>query len=433
MSSYPYIQAFVQAVNNHNGSSLRRLLSINPGAKNSADRAHLLDPSDVDLYVVPEKFQPVVRAYIKVMRAVYVANDIDATFTELLELVAHLNRAAESQTNWICPAMINSSNELISVYQVRLKQRSEEEYDGLGSSSLERVANTINRAFKICLTDKNQDMASSKKACIHFFLASLIKIYFKLNRLELAKSMEKALIGTGLAIPTIVNSPVQYRKHVITYLYYSALLSLDNSEYALAEAKLLTAMEFLSCYDRPEKVSAQAEKLLMLLLPLKMHNHRTTLPDEVWDKFPRLKFVYKENLFDAVRSGNLQKYETSLSRFQTLFLKRHIYLLVVQMKALCLCNLFRRACSIYASVAPKTPHIVPFSALQVAVEFSNRGDEKSGHESADKDLLVTLEEVECVLANLIAGKLIKGYLSHGNHCIVLLKTEPFPKPDSVLK
>lgn len=411
MSSYTYIQAFTRAVDTRNSNKLRQLLSINPGAKKGAEIALFLDPSDVDLYLVAEKFQPVVGGYFKVMRAVYGASDIDATFSELTQLVMHLNRAAETQTNWICPAMIGCSNELLLVYQVRAKQRRDKE-DG-SVRALEQVADTINRAFKICLTDKNPDMAELKKACIHFFLALLIKIYFKLNRLELAKSMEKALIGTGLAIPTIVNSPVQYRKHVITYLYYSALLLLDDADYLLAEAKLLTALEFLLCYDLPDKVELQTEKLLMLVVPLKLYNHGETLPAPVWDRFPRLAFLYRDNLFEAVRTGNLANYNRCLGRFRAVLLKRHLYLLAVQMKRLCLRNVFRRGCAVYGETAERG-HIVPLAALQAAMECS-------GGEA------VCAEEVECGLANLIAAKQVKGYLSHGNQCIVLLKTEPFPR------
>lgn len=420
MSSYQYIQAFVRAVETRNSKKLRQLLSINPGANKGAEIALFSDPSDVDLYLVPEKFQPVVGGYFKVMRAVYGASDIDATFTELLALVMHLNRAAESHTNWICPVMIGCSNELISVHQVRAKQKRRRSGDNPAAEdgtsetdALEQVASTINRAFKICLTDKNPDMAELKKASIHFFLALLIKIYFKLNRLELAKSMEKALIGTGLAIPTIVNSPVQYRKHVITYLYYSSLLSLNDADYSLAEAKLLTALEFLLCYELPEKVELQTEKLLMLVLPLKLYNHSETLPDAVWRRFPRLAFLYRDNLFGAVRSGNLAQYAACVDRFRAVLLKRHLYLLVVQMKRLCLRNLFRRSCAIYAELAERG-HIVPLEVLRTAMEYSGGGS-------------VCVEEVECALANLVAAKQVKGYISHGNGCIVLLKTDPFPR------
>lgn len=430
MTLYEYIQEFAHAIGSQNALKLRQLLTINPGGTAGAERAKLAEPNDVDLYLIPEKFQPVIRAYLKLMRAIYVTSDINAAFLDINNLLVCLNRAAETQTNWVCPALINCSDELISVYQVRLKQHPEEK-ETAQNSSLETVANTVNRSFKICLTDKTLDLATSKKASIHFFLAALIKIYFKLNRLELAKSMEKALVGTGLAIPTIVHSPVEYRKHIVTYLYFSALLSLDEGDFAFAETKLLTAMEFLACYKKRSKVAKQEEKILFLLIPLKLHNSRAFLPDFVYAKFPSLKFLYQDNLVDAILTGNMRKFDECLSRFELIFLRRHIYLLVVHLKSLCYLRLVKRTCMLYRDLGVKTPHIVPFSAFQLALELSTKNKAENGKLIAPESLKtqsysVSSEEVECVLANLISKKRVKGYILHSNKCIVLLKTEAFP-------
>lgn len=427
MSLFDYIQAVGRAVQSENSLALRNLLTINPGPKEGPLRAGFQEPSDVDLYQTPEKFKPVISAYLKLMRSIYVSNDISASFVDLNELMVHLNRAAETQNNWICPALINCSNELISVYQVRLKTKNDDD-----ESALELVANTINKSFKICLTDKTWDVALSKKSSIHFFLAALIKIYFKLNRLELAKSMEKALIGTGLAIPTIVNSPPQYTKHIVTYLYYSALLSLDEGDYAFAETKLLTAMDFLSCYKKPNAVMKQAEKILILLIPLKLYNSRQTLPNLVWLRFPNLEYIYKDNLFAAIASGDLYKYEQCVEKFQKIFLARHIYLLVLKLKSLCYLQLVKKTCTIFEELNSKQLHIVPFNNFQTALSISeseNHSNESPGEKSETSEHVhepVSAEAVECILANLITQKRIKGYLSHGNKCIVLLKTAAFP-------
>lgn len=436
MSLYDYIQEFAKAITSEKLKKLRSLLTINPGPQQGALRAGFQEPSDVDLYLFPDKFKAVIQAYLQLMKSIYVANDINRSFHDYLDLMVHLNRVAETQTNWICPTLINCSNELISVYQVRSKlypdaEGESDEFDKPTTNSLELVANAINRSFKICLTDKNTDMARSKKSSIHFFLATLIKIYFKLDRLELAKSMEKALMGTGLAIPTIVHSPVEYRKHIVTYLYYSALLSLDEGDFAFAETKLLTAMEFLACYKLPKKVTAQAEKILFLLVPLKLHNSRSVLPNSVWEQFPNLKYVYKEQLFDAIFTGNIRKFDECIDKFQALFLKRHIFILVLNLKSLCYLRLVKRTSTICRELTTKTPHILAFSGLELAFEFSKANKYESSHyivpESVTKgEYSTSSEDLECILANLIAKRLIKGYLSHANRCIVLLKTDAFP-------
>ena len=39
---------------------------------------------------------------------------------------------------------------------------------------------------------------------------------------------------------------------------------------------------------------------------------------------------------------------------------------------------------------------------------------------------VAMDEVECIIANLIFKGLIKGYISHQKRTLVLSKKEPFP-------
>lgn len=436
MSLYEYIQDFAQAISFENGSKLKHLLTINPVNGEGPERARFADPSDIDLYPVTEKFHPVIRCYLTAMRSIYISSDINTSFYHLNDLVVALNRAAETQSNWVCPALINCSDELISLFQVRAKQKSNLDHQSSKEAvteSLELIAATINKSFKICLTDKTLDFAVSKKACIHFFLAALIKIYFKLNKLELAKSMEKALMGTGLALPTIVNSPVEYRKHIVTYLYFSALLSLDESDFEFAETKLLTAMQFLSCYKKQAKVAAQAEKILLLLMPLKLYNSRATLPATTSANFKNIDYIYTQNLLKAVKTGNLRQFQECTQKFQKIFLKRHIYLLVVHSKHLCYLRLIQRTVRLFAELNTTSPHIVPLSAIQLAIEFSTKNSQniEGGllvpESLASQNYSVSAEEVECILANLIHKKWVKGYISHSNRCIVLLKTDAFPK------
>ncbi|WPK27716.1 hypothetical protein PUMCH_005113 [Australozyma saopauloensis] len=419
---YDYIAAMAGAIASQKSALFTGLLTINPGAEKGPQRAAFSDPSDIDLYVLPEKFHAVVRAYLKAMRSIYVASDLKTSFVHLNELLVCLNRAAESQTNWICPALINCSDELISVYQVREKQFPHESsdvggVDGSQESPLEVVASTINKAFKVCLTDKLLEPKLSKKQSIHFFLAALLKLYFKLDKLELAKSVEKALAATGHASPTPQNTQVQYRKYAVTYLYYSALLSLNDSDFGAAENKLDTAMVFLRCYKKPAVVAKQTERILMLLVPLKMRSSRVSLARREWKKYPSLKLVYHDHLWPAVRSGNVQQFDFWTAKLLKVFLKRYIYVLMLNLRNLCILRLFEHTHRLFGGLESKTPHIVPFTVFQRALSQSRAESVES----------VDLGEIECLLANYIHKRQIKGYLSHGNGCIVFSKTEPFPK------
>ena len=40
---------------------------------------------------------------------------------------------------------------------------------------------------------------------------------------------------------------------------------------------------------------------------------------------------------------------------------------------------------------------------------------------------IDLDEVECILANLIYNRYVRGYISHAKRVLVLSKRDPFPK------
>ena len=44
-----------------------------------------------------------------------------------------------------------------------------------------------------------------------------------------------------------------------------------------------------------------------------------------------------------------------------------------------------------------------------------------------QDVEIDLDGVECIAANLIYRKLVKGYLSHQHRIAVLSKQDPFPR------
>jgi hypothetical protein len=41
-----------------------------------------------------------------------------------------------------------------------------------------------------------------------------------------------------------------------------------------------------------------------------------------------------------------------------------------------------------------------------------------------------MDEVECIVANLVFDGHIKGYISHQKSCLVLREKDPFPKKDN---
>lgn len=429
-----YIHAFSTAIRQQNPVQLRYCLTIMPGADGPM-RAAFPEPSDFDLYQVPEKFQPVLQAHLRLMRAIHKDKNLEASFDQLNDMVGHLIRAGDSQTNWINDPLINSLNELMAMYKMKesrnpessLDYESEEEEDeGViaerKKSSLEQLANTLNKAFKLSLNDKSLDFQQSKRVDIYYFLAALIKVYFRMNKLELAKSIEKAVKGTRFELPDMIkkSSPLVKKLSVI-YLYYTTLLALDDCNYSEAENKLVKALEVLRYYDVP--ANKQTRQVLFLLLVVKLYNSRVAPPKnhKVWTLYPELAAVYRDDLFASVARGDLHAFDCVLDKYKVVFLRTHLYIIVELLRLQVCLNLVRKTTAL--TMEQGGNHIVSLHAYQIAFEMStyNMQAVESGHL-----FQVTLDEVECILANLIAQGRIKGYLSHANRCIVLSKTTPFP-------
>lgn len=418
-----YVQQVKNAIDNQDLSTFKTLIEINPSDDLGLIRSQFNIPTEFDLYVLPEKFQPVIISYIKLMKSIYVTNDIKQTFNDYNELVQQLNKASVTQTNWINLPLMKSCKELIDIYGVMEKSFPEEiqtvpqDSEVVHTkhiSSLELLANTINNSFKLSLNDKTLQLNQSKRIDIYFFLSCLIKIYFKLNNIELAKSIEKALKGSRFELPKLDRSLID-KGSAITYLYYSALLSLDDLEFSSSYHKLIQALDLLSYNGSFDTIKPQFEKILILLLPLNYYLNKKLPKSFIWKKFPLLNYIYNQTLFSAIKTGNLNEFENYLIKFQPFLLKKKLVILFEKMVDLCYINLIKMIIKCHNSfINNPSNHIIPLLVFQIGFNYSH------------KTTSYNFDQIECILANLIAEGKIKGYLSHGNKCIVMSKTVPFP-------
>jgi hypothetical protein len=89
--------------------------------------------------------------------------------------------------------------------------------------------------------------------------------------------------------------------------------------------------------------------------------------------------------------------------------KLGVYLVLEQVKTIAYRNLFKR---LY--LLANTTRLNLASVLAVL----------TGDTVGEKDM--DLDELECVLANLIYQGKVKGYISHQKHFLILSKSDPFP-------
>ncbi len=232
---------------------------------------------------------------------------------------------------------------------------------------------------------------------------TMFEIYFRLNNYRLCAPLCKILEGPGY--PSIDEYPPS---HVVTYRYYTGRLHLFDGKYSEAEAELAACFESCPPQHRNRRVA------LMFLIPAKLMR----------GKIPSAAMVAKyhmseyEGISEAVRSGNLELFNSSFAQYELLFRKRGLYLLLERLKWLVYRTLFKKT---YAIVRTKGgPSVCSLAALQSALRACA--------------VELEIEEVECIVANLIYLKLVRGYMAiqHGKTFCILSQKDPFPVLATVL-
>jgi hypothetical protein len=207
-------------------------------------------------------------------------------------------------------------------------------------------------------------------------------------------------------VPPIEQFP---KSEAVSYRYYKGRLALYEGHYASAESALEYAYQCI-----PSSVESLRNKRLTLLYLIPAKLFLGQIP--TLNLLNRYQLVEFRDLVQAMRSGNLYLFEKSLEDHQAFFMKMGLYLLLQdKLHSIVYRNLVKRV--YHACYGPQT-HRLSLAWIHTAMEFMG--------------VQIELDEVECILANLIYQGFIKGYLSHSKHVMVLRKQQPFPAPHTVL-
>ncbi|EMG47936.1 CSN12 Protein CSN12 [Candida maltosa Xu316] len=435
-----YIATFAKALKEEDVNTFRSCITINPSLSIANIRKEYREPTDVDLYHVPEKFRPVLLSHLKLMKAVYTEKSLNLAFDELNDLILNLIRASDFQSNWINKPLITSFNELIAIYQTKEAKDPEdldsfidddsEVFDGgqAKKSSLETLVTTFRKGFNLSFNDKNPDPTKTKLNEIYYFLSNLVKYCFKLGKLNMADSIIKAVKQAGERLPPFTSS-VRNKKYGIVYLYYRSLIELDNGDYIESEKSLETALDLIK--DYPNTKSKQLSQILLVLIPLKLQNHGKMPSKKVWLKYPLLRVIYRDNFFKAIKLGDIGLFEESMAKFQHVLLKKHLYTLIESLKPWVYFQLIKKTFDICYEINPVADkkHMIKSSTFQLAIEYSKYHlRHKEDFRFAQDHLYNTnLNEVEYIIGNLMQLGKIKGYI-HSSRLVVFSKTreQAFP-------
>lgn len=111
-------------------------------------------------------------------------------------------------------------------------------------------------------------------------------------------------------------------------------------------------------------------------------------------------------LVEGIVKGDLRTFQDGLVQYQDRFIRQGTYLLLEKCKTVVYRNLFKRVWKIMDK------HQIRLDQLSKAFKWLG--------------MPIDLDEIECILSNLIFKGYIRGYLSHAKRTLVLSKRDPFP-------
>uniref|UniRef100_A0A1B0B3W3 CSN12-like protein n=1 Tax=Glossina palpalis gambiensis TaxID=67801 RepID=A0A1B0B3W3_9MUSC len=266
------------------------------------------------------------------------------------------------EENWCLPIMYTVCLDLRI-----LAQKCEE----LGSGSkpgeiLERAADCLMSCFRVCAADNRSSDSETKRLGMLNLVNQLFKVYFRINKLHLCKPLIRAIDSS--AFKDTFPLPEQ-----ITYKYFVGRKAMFDSDYKSADDFLSFALKYC-----PKNFPHNKRLILIYLVPVKML--LGYMPKKyILECYDILQF---HELSEALKEGNVRKFDDVIQRHEYFFIKCGIYLLVEKLKFIVYRNLFKRVYLI------KQTHQLDLNAFRSALRFVGEKD-------------MTIDETHCIIANLI--------------------------------
>lgn len=256
---------------------------------------------------------------------------------------------------------------------------------------MEKAAEHIMTCFRTCALDSKSAEDVTKRWGMLNVVNQLFKIYFKANKLHLAKPLIRAIEASPLK--------ERYPKsQQVTYKYYVGRKHMFDYNFKAAEEYLTFAFE--KCHKSSK---ANKRSILTYLIPVKMLlGHMPTR--QVLEKYDLMQF---NEVVQAVKQGNLLRLNKALEANEKFFIKAGIYLILEKLKIITYRNLFKKV-----AILMKT-HQIPVDAFLIALKMMQVDD-------------VDQDETQCIIANLIYEGKIKGYISYQHQKLVVSKKDAFP-------
>ncbi|KAI9594191.1 COP9 signalosome complex subunit 12 [Syncephalis fuscata] len=319
--------------------------------------------------------------------------DWQGAFNYQLSMTKTLLRLLSTCNRWILPVLYTVLRDLR--YIAYKADKSDNQTNK--SPRLEEAARTINQAFSLCVMDRSSTMNMSRKWGTYFVINLLFGIYFKLGSQNLCKNILRAMTASASDLPALHQYP---KSHQAGYKYYLGLLAFREEKYLKAETDLAEA--FRICQ---KNAIQQKERILKFLIPIRLL--RGILPSrDLLKRYSRISLAYTP-FIEAIRTGDVKSYDKMLFDREQLLARMGTYLTVERARYIAVRTLFRKVFVINGKDTK-----IPMEKFRIALRLVNIPHD--------------MDEIECLLANMIYKGYLRGYLSHERGYLVLSNKDPFP-------
>ena len=269
------------------------------------------------------------------------------------------------------------------------------------TSTLESAGNVLMSCF--AAANRPQGDPDKRLATLRI-VNELFRIYFKLNTLRNCKYLIRVVEAKKFVAFHLFQAGER-----VTYKFFVGRLDVFDENFVDADEHLTYA--FNHCHSKATK---NRRLILKYLVPVKILVGK--LPSEkLLNSFEDLHGMYA-NVKEAVKTGSIKLFEKTLEDHMEDYVGAGTYLLIEKLRFAVYRRLLKKVQLIYAEFRPERAVQVPLTYFVKALKW----------QGYDTDLA----EVECIVANMIYRKYVKGYISHKNGVVVLSKKQPFPPLNS---
>ncbi|KAG5684489.1 hypothetical protein PVAND_013720 [Polypedilum vanderplanki] len=390
MNLFQYLTTIERFWNNGEGTALARLINIS-GSHASNKSLHVENcESMIERHLEPP-VDEVINTHLKTLYYLHETppNYGDAYKCQMacVQAVVKLLEAIKEE-NWCLPIMYVTC---LDLRLLALKCENTQQVAKRGHF-MEKAAECLMLCFRVCTADNRTDERDTKRLGMLHLVNQMFKVYFRINKLHLCKPLILAIDR----LPFKESFPLAQQ---ITYKYFVGRKAMYDSDYKLSDEYLSFA--FNHCLTKFWK---NKRLILIYLVPVKMllgHMPRK----ETMEKFKVPQFY---ELANALKQGNIRQFDDVMQKYEAFFIDTGIYIIVEKLKIIAYRNLFKKVYLILQT------HQIDLQHFFTALQFVGEED-------------ITMDETHCIVANLIAERKIKGYISYQHNKLVVSKKEnPFP-------